>query len=107
MICALCLFSLLLATKAGRDPPSLHCCFAPTNRPVVLACDQYEGDYIMQVPFAYFGSVPYEQRMCGADQPLAGDRNATGAAVDDGATARGVHIQHHLSSTCVQQQSLG
>lgn len=105
MICALCLFSLLLATKAGRDPLSLHCCFAPTNRPVVLACDQYEGDYIMQVPFAYFGSVPYEQRMCGADQPLAGDRNATGAAVGDCATARGVHIQHHLSSTCVQQQS--
>ena len=61
----------------------------------------------MQVPFAYFGSVPYGQRMCGADQPLAGDRNATGGAVGDSATARGVHIQHHLSSTCVQKQNLG
>ena len=92
---AFLILGLIQETFADNATP-LHCCFAPTNRPVVLACDQQEGDYILQVPFAYFGSVPFEQRICGSDRPGAYSNS----------TATGVHIQHHLSSSCVQKQIL-
>lgn len=83
----------LLALVQSKDSSDLHCCFAPRERPVVLACDQYENDLITQVPFAYFGAVPFDQRVCGADAD-DGRKNFTG-----------VHIQRHLQSTCAGQRS--
>lgn len=98
---ALVVLGLLRHATAADDSP-LHCCFAPTNRPVVLACDQYEDDHIIAVPFGYFGSVPFEQRICGDD---AVDPTSSNQSM--GAARSGVHIQHHLSSSCVQKRSPG
>ena len=84
-------FFALLTLVQSND---LHCCFAPRDRPVVLACDQYQEDLIAQVPFAYFAPdevVPFEERLCGAD-------------VDGMPDSPGIHIQNHLSSTCVGQR---
>ena len=95
------LFVSLIHQTRSRDNSPLHCCFAPTNRPVVLACDQYQDDFIKEVPFAYFGVVPFERRICGSDQP----RGYSNSSLGDGSPG-GVHIQHHLSSNCVKKKIL-
>lgn len=67
---------------------------------MVLACDQYQDDFIKEVPFAYFGVVPFERRICGSDQP----RGYSNSSLGDGSPG-GVHIQHHLSSNCVKKKT--
>ncbi|CAJ1396118.1 unnamed protein product [Effrenium voratum] len=70
--------------RSASSSADLHCCFAPLNQPVVLACDQFSGDFISDVPFAFFGNVLPENRVCGADNVTTG----------------GVQIEGHLSTAC-------
>ncbi|CAE6968743.1 unnamed protein product [Symbiodinium sp. CCMP2592] len=78
----------ILVAGAAQE---LNCCFVPVGQPAVLACDVTQGEVISDVPFAYYGDIPVEDRVCGAD--LARHKSC------------GVDVQKHLLQKCHLQQT--